>query len=76
MQALSEKDKKFAIQLHNQEVAVYCHDALQMSELREISRKYGTCASLNVCCCAFVLSLWLNHVPLILMACVVQLYVV
>ena len=37
--------------MHNQEVAVYCHDALQMSELREIVRKYGTCASPNVWLC-------------------------
>ena len=63
MQVLGEEDKKFTIPLHNEEVAVYCHDALQMSELREIARKYGTYASLNVCCCAFVLSLWLEHVP-------------
>ena len=41
-QAMSEDEKVFSCQLHDQDVKVFCEDAMRMAQLgREVTRNYG-----------------------------------
>jgi len=43
VQALGDNEKTFSLSLHEQDVKVICHDALQMAQLQQqIARSYGT----------------------------------
>ena len=42
VQSLDAEERSFACQLHDQEVSLFCHDVMQLSQLqREIARKFG-----------------------------------
>ena len=52
VQALGDEEKSVSCSLHEQEVKVICHDALQMAQLQQqIARSYGTvpCKLLRAC---------------------------